>query len=100
VLADPAALAPYQDQMTAFPVDSIVLKVEYGDNDITCVEEPIGFTVMKRLAPGTDSANLDWVWQELDGDKKDIETPVIKCVRCHEDCIAPPDGYVGTCTQP
>ncbi|MBA3500701.1 MAG: cytochrome P460 family protein [Myxococcota bacterium] len=100
VVVDAAALTPYQDQVTPFPVGAVVLKVEYDDNDPMCTEDPIGFTVMKRLAEGTDPAMLDWAWQELDGDRKDIATPAMRCVRCHEECIAPPDGYVGTCTQP
>jgi hypothetical protein len=99
VFVSPDAITPYQGRTEPFPVGSIVLKVEHDDNDSTCSEPPIGYTVMQRLADGTDPALLDWTWQELDGSRKALERPPANCVRCHQECV-PPNGYLGTCTVP
>ena len=94
----PDALTPYQGQTDPFPVGAIVLKVEHDDNDQTCSDPPIGYTVMQKLAAG--STNLDWTWFEYDGDRDVIATPPASCVSCHKNCEAPPDGFDATCTQP
>ena len=98
VLASPDALAPYQERMAPFPAGAVVLKVEYDGDDLACSKPPIGFTAMQRLADGADPAMLDWKWQELDGNRKVLDTPVIGCAQCHKGCGIPPEGYAGTCT--
>jgi hypothetical protein len=101
VLASPDAVTPYQQRAAPFPVGSVVLKVEYDEDDTACAMPPIGFTAMQRLADGTDATNLDWKWQELDGDFKTLDDrPIARCANCHKQCGDPPEGYMGTCTTP
>jgi hypothetical protein len=98
VLSSPEALAAYTGRVEPFPVGAIVLKVEYDADDTACAMSPIGFTAMQKLADGTDTALLDWKWQELDGDRKVIANPGTGCAQCHKTCGKPPEGYGGTCT--
>lgn len=100
VWAGPDAVTPYTGRAAPFPVGSIVLKVEHDDNDPMCLEPPIGYTVMQKLAAGANTAMLDWDWVEYDGDFKKLDTPPASCVNCHKNCEAPPDGYDATCTDP
>jgi hypothetical protein len=99
VVASPEALTAYMGRTDPFPVGAVVLKVEYDDDDTACAMAPIGFTAMQKLAAGTDTAMLDWKWQELDGDRKALtDRPIARCAQCHKDCGKPPEGYDGTCT--
>jgi hypothetical protein len=96
VLADQAALAPYQGRDADFPVGSVVLKEEHDDSD--CSGVPIRWTVMTRLAPGSSPATLDWHWQDVDAQRQVKTENDSRCVGCHTGCGVPPDGYLGTCT--
>jgi hypothetical protein len=98
VLADPAALEPYQGRDADFPVGSVVLKEEHGFADTDCTAAPIRWTVMTRLAPGSSPATLDWHWQDVDGARRVTTENDSRCVGCHTGCGVPPDGYLGTCT--
>jgi hypothetical protein len=98
VLADPAALGPYQGRDADFPVGSIVLKEEYEFGDATCIGSIVRWTVMQRLAAGTSPDTLDWAWQDVEASRrvKSVDEP--RCIGCHTTCGVPPDGYQGTCT--
>jgi hypothetical protein len=99
VLASADAVTAYQGRAAPFPVGSVVLKVEYDEDDMTCAKPPIGFTAMQRLPDGMDPVMLDWKWQELDGDSKQLtDRPIARCASCHTQCGKPPEGYLGTCT--
>lgn len=98
VLADPAALAAYQGRDADFPVGAVVLKEEHGFADTDCSAEPVRWTVMTRLAPGSSPGTLDWYWQDVDAERRVQTENDSRCVGCHTTCGVPPDGYLGTCT--
>jgi len=100
VLVSPDALTPYNGRTAPFPAGSIVLKEQYDGDDTTCAGPIVQWTVMQKLATGTDADNLDWEWQRVDAKKKITTGDIKKCTTCHKACIAPPDGYDGTCTMP
>jgi hypothetical protein len=100
ILADPAALGPYQSRSEPFPVGAVVLKEEYDFGDLAC-EGPIKqWTVMRRLAAGSAPENLDWAWQRVDVKRKVFDVDAPRCVGCHTGCGVAPDGYEGTCAVP
>jgi hypothetical protein len=100
VLADPAALAPYQDRDDAFPEGAVVLKEEYDPTDLACEGEIVRWTVMVRLPEGASSDTLDWRWQDLDGERAVVSQDDVRCYGCHSSCGRPPDGHDGTCAVP
>jgi hypothetical protein len=99
VLADPTALAAYSDRTEPFPEGALVLKEEYEFGDADCAGPIKQWTVMEKLAVGSDPDNLDWFWQRVDGDRTVLEEQTPRCAACHQACV-PPDGYDGTCTVP
>lgn len=100
ILADPAALGPYQSRGAPFPVDAVVLKEEYDFGDLAC-EGPIKqWTVMRRLPTGSAPDTLDWSWQRVDVQRRVFDVDAARCVGCHTGCGVAPDGYEGTCAVP
>lgn len=100
ILADPAALGPYQGRGEPFPVDSVVLKEEYDFGDLTC-EGPIKhWTVMQRLPDGSSPSTLDWAWQQVDDQRAVVNEDEPRCINCHQGCGQGPDGYGWTCAVP
>lgn len=97
VLADPAALGPYNTRTSPFPVDSVVLKAEYDFGDTACAGPVIEWTVMQKLATPED---LGWVWQRVAADRGVTTQNDSRCITCHTSCGVSPDGYDGTCTMP
>lgn len=97
VLADPAALGPYQTRTAAFPVGAIVLKAEYDFADVTCSDDPVEWTVMQKSA---SPEALGWVWQRVGADRTVTTENDPSCITCHTSCGVAPDGYDGTCTMP
>lgn len=97
VLADPAALAPYQGRTQAFPVGAIVLKEEYDYDDINCASAIVEWTVMVKTA---EPANLGWHWQHVTPSRDVATDNEARCINCHTDCGVAPDGYDGTCAMP
>ncbi len=97
VLADPAALGPYQTRTAPFPVGAILLKAEYDFADITCTGPIVEWTVMQKLAAPED---LGWVWQRVAADRSVTSENESLCITCHTDCGDAPEGYDGTCTVP
>lgn len=98
ILADQAALEPYQKRSEPFPVGAVVLKVEHADEacgDIT------GYTAMRREETGYAPDAGDWHWQRLDRDRvvKD-DGKIERCTSCHALCGVPPDGFDWTCSIP
>jgi hypothetical protein len=98
VLADPAALEPYQGRDADFPVDALVLKEEHPFADADCSDTPIRWTVMTRLAAGSSPATLDWHWQDVDASRRVTSDNDSLCIGCHTTCGVAPEGYLGTCT--
>ncbi len=100
ILADPAALGPYQMRDREFPVDAVVLKEEYDFGDMTCSGPIKQWTVMQRLPTGSSPDTLDWSWQTVDVERRvqDVEEP--RCIGCHQGCGVAPDGFDGTCAVP
>ena len=99
VLADPVALAAYSDRMEPFPEGATVIKEEYDFGDADCAGPIKQWTVMQKLAEGSDPSNLDWYWERVDADRAVVEEQPPRCAACHQGC-APPEGYDGTCTVP
>ncbi len=100
MLADAAALGPYQGRNEPFPEGAVVLKEEYEFDDIDC-EGPIKqWTVMQRLAGGSGDETLGWAWQRVDSERNVATENDGRCVSCHTGCGVPPDGYEGTCSIP
>ncbi|MBL8976398.1 MAG: cytochrome P460 family protein [Myxococcales bacterium] len=100
ILADPAALAPYQGRSAPFPVDAVVLKEEYDFGDQTCSGPIKQWTVMQRLPTGSAPDQLDWAWQRVDDQREVLDRDPPRCVGCHTGCGVAPDGYQGTCAVP
>jgi hypothetical protein len=100
VLADPAALGPYQNRDEPFPVGSVIIKQEHEFGDTDCSERIVGWTVMQRLPAGSDPDLLGWTWQRVDSERRVVEQDTPRCWGCHTGCGFPPDGYEGTCTVP
>jgi Cytochrome P460 len=97
ILASPDALAPYNMRTTPFPTGAVVLKEQYDGDDTSCSGPVLRYTVMVKTATGNA---LDWAWQELDGDRRDTEEPIQRCIQCHAGCGQAPEGYDGTCAVP
>jgi hypothetical protein len=98
VLVDAAALGPYRDRDADFPVGAVVLKEEHGFADTDCIEPPVRWTVMTRLAAGSSPETLDWAWQDVDAARRVTSENASSCISCHTGCGVPPEGYLGTCT--
>lgn len=99
VLADPAALGPYQSRAQAFPPGAVVLKEEFDFSDLACSGPIVEWTVMMKLAtPMPDT--LGWRWQHVDPDRHVVTQDEERCIGCHTACGVPPDGYDGTCAMP
>jgi hypothetical protein len=100
ILADPAALGPYEGRTDPFPEGAVVLKEEYDFGDLTC-EGPIKqWTVMQKLAEGSSDETLGWAWQRVDADRSVLDEDEPRCIACHTSCGMPPDGYDWTCALP
>lgn len=100
ILADPAALAPYQGRTEAFPEGAVVLKEEYDFGDTTCSGEILQWTVMRKLAEGSAPDMLGWAWQEVDAERRVVSEDEPRCIGCHQGCGMAPDGYDWTCAMP
>lgn len=100
VLADPAALEPYQGRERPFPVGAVVLKEEYDIGDVDCAGDIVRWTVMTRRETGSAPDMLDWSWQSVGADRRVRTQDEPRCAGCHETCGEPPDGYEGTCEVP
>lgn len=91
VLASPDAAATYQARTGTFAEGAVVLKEEYVDASCT---EALGWTAMRR-------EDGDWRWQEVAPDRAVIEDGAIpRCATCHARCVAPDEGFEGTCAVP
>lgn len=98
VLADATALATYQDRDQPFPEASVVLKPEYADEACT---DLVGFTVMKKGAPGSAPDAGDWAFQKVGADLVvDAQADLGRCTSCHLSCGVAPDGHDWTCAVP
>lgn len=100
ILADSAALGSYQNRDQNFPVGSVVVKEEFEFDDQDCSGPVKQWTVMRRLADGTDAMKLDWEWQKVDGTRRVVEENTPSCYGCHTGCGVGPDGFDGTCAVP
>lgn len=100
ILADPAALGPYNNRDQNFPLGSIVLKEEFEFDDSDCSGPVKQWTVMQRLADGDSPEALDWEWQKVDADSKVVSMDPLGCARCHSGCGSLPEGFDGTCAVP
>jgi Cytochrome P460 len=100
ILADAAALAPYQQRSSPFPLGAVVLKQEYDFGDLDCTGEIKQWTVMRKLADGSSPETLGWAWQRVDLARRVLEPDAVRCISCHQGCGVPPDGYDWTCSVP
>jgi hypothetical protein len=100
ILADPAALGPYQGREEPFPLGAVVLKEEYDFGDTTCSGELKQWTVMEKLAEGSGAETLGWAWQQVDASRHVVDEDAPRCIACHTGCGVAPDGYDGTCAIP
>ena len=100
ILAAPDALTAYNGRLEEFPVGAVALKEEYDGGDINCERDIMRWTVMRKLAPGSSPDTLDWEWQEVDEDRREVDVDIMRCTNCHTDCGKPPEGYAGTCAAP
>lgn len=100
VLADPAAMVPYQMRDRPFPTGAVVLKEEHDLSDDSCTGPIRSFTVMVKLPAGSAPAALDWHWQKVDANRGVVTDNEPRCYSCHTSCGVPPDGYLATCSAP
>ena len=81
VHCSPEAADDYATQNYPLPLGAIVVKTEYTDLTGAVVA---GYTVMMKGPPGTASASRDWIWQEVDQDRKVLQTGQLStCITCH-----------------
>lgn len=100
MLADAAALGPYESRAEPFPVGAVVLKEEYAIGDADCQGDIEAWTVMQKLEEGSSPDTLDWAWQRVDMERNVTSQNDGRCTSCHRSCGVPPDGYAGTCAIP
>jgi hypothetical protein len=100
IVADSAALAPYQDRSTPFPTGSIVLKEEFEFDDVDCTGEVKQWTVMQKLESGSGADTLGWTWQQVDRERGLVSENSQRCVACHSGCAGSDTGYDATCADP
>lgn len=100
ILVDPAARLSYEDRQDPFPEGAVVLKEEYDFGDIACEGDIKQWTVMRKLAPDSSPATLDWAWQQVDIDRRIVGEDLPRCISCHQGCGIPPDGHDWTCAVP
>ena len=99
VLADPAALAPYETRNEPFPDGAVLLKEEYDFSDSSCAGEIVRWTVMIKASAATD--RLGWDWQSVDARRNVVEENGERCQSCHTACRGGSVvGYDYTCTEP
>jgi hypothetical protein len=100
VYINPEAAEAYTDSIYPFAVGTVCVKPEYSMEDQGCGEQPIGYSAMRKGAPGTAPAVGDWEWQFVGPDRRVAEyTPaqVEACISCHTDCT---NGRDFMCTDP
>ena len=100
VVASPDALMPYMDRTDPFPVGAVVLKEQYGSTDKDCSGPIVEYSVMVRLATGSNPNALDWTWQADSGNRDVLDNDVKTCISCHSDCDGEGGGYLATCEDP
>ncbi len=99
VLAEPAALGPYDDRTSAFPDGAIVLKEQFDPADDSCSGSIDQWTVMQKKRSAAE--NLGWDWQRVAADRHVVEANAPSCIGCHQGCTGTPAaGYDFTCTDP
>lgn len=99
IVASPDAMATYTSRTGEFPTGAILVKEEYDGGDVDCIGPITRFSVMQKVDPDTAPETLDWTWQRVDADRRDITESVRRCVQCHTDCGQPPEGYGWTCSM-
>jgi hypothetical protein len=100
IVADPTSAQIYRDRNAQFPVGAIVIKEEYDMGDVDCSDEIFQFTVMQKLAGGSNADTIDWKWQRVGADRKVKSEDEFRCINCHKLCGEAPEGYEGTCAAP
>jgi hypothetical protein len=99
VLVSDSAHEPYAglSSDTPYPVGAILVKPEYDDDECSVV---LGYTAMEKLEPGTSPENGDWEWQKLTAERELLDGGVPdRCIGCHSQHCAPPNGYDLTCAE-
>ena len=100
IVADPTALASYQERTEDFPDGSIVIKEEYDFADNDCSGEIIQWTVMVKGGADSSSDTLGWHWQQVNGSRNVDTENEFRCINCHTECGDAPGGFDGTCAEP
>jgi Cytochrome P460 len=100
ILADPTALASYEDRADDFPDGSIVIKEEYDFDDNDCTGDIIQWTVMVKGGGASTADTLGWQWQQVNGSRKVDTENEFRCINCHTECGVAPVGFDGTCAEP
>lgn len=84
VFANELAAAPYTKLAadTPYPVGSVLVKAEYEDDACTKL---VGYTALRKEAPGAGPGEGDWRWQKLGPDFQVLQDGApTACVHCHE----------------
>ena len=81
VHCSPEAADEYTNEIYPLPLGSIVVKTEYADLTGSVIR---GYTVMMKGPAGTAPASRDWIWQEVDADRRVLQTGQLStCIQCH-----------------
>lgn len=95
VYTDPASESAYVDGVYPFAEGTIIVKAEHDDSACT---ELLGFTAMRKLAPGAAPEVGDWEWQRMDAEGNVYESgSIMRCAVCHQSCAEQSDY---ACTNP
>jgi hypothetical protein len=95
VHASPEAADDYMNGNYPLAEGSILVKTIHADLDCMTVD---GYVVMQKGPPGTAPDSGDWIWQEVDENRKVLQSGTLQaCISCHRSCT---NGRDFTCTDP
>jgi sugar lactone lactonase YvrE len=88
ILASPEAATGYQENASALPEGTVIVKEEYPDD--TCTpSELLRWRVMRKEPAGFDPTAGDWHWQWLTPRREVVHDNKDTCISCHqeESCV-------------
>ena len=95
VYASPGQAGAYVDGDYPLAQGTVLVKVLHSDPGCKTLA---GYVAMRKGGAGTAPDGGDWEWQELDANRKILESGRLpSCIGCHTGCT---EGRDFTCTDP
>lgn len=95
VFANDVAASAYGSQQWPLAEGSLLVKAVYDDPACDGASL-LGYTAMRKEAPGFAPEVADWRWQETDAARRVLDVDLQRCASCHTSC----KGRDFTCTDP